>query len=52
MKRNSMIEMQTEYQTPCVVGIAFKFGGPLCQSQFGSGNEGFEEDSDLPGIDF
>lgn len=27
-----MIEMQTEYQTPCVVGIAFKFGGPLCQS--------------------
>ena len=47
-----MIEMQTAYQTPGVVEIDFKFEGPLCQSQFGSGNEGFEEDSDLPGIDF
>lgn len=43
-----MIEMQTAYQTPCVVEIAFKFGGPLCQSPeletdgnnggYGSGN--------------
>lgn len=47
-----MIEMQTDYQTPGVVEIAFKFGGPLCQSQFGSGNEGFKEDPDLPEIDF
>ena len=47
-----MIEMQTDYQTPGVVEIAFKFGGPLCQSQSGSGNEGFEYDPDLPGIDF
>lgn len=47
-----MIEMQTDYQTPGVVEIAFKFGGPLCQSQFGSGNEGFEEDPERPEIDF
>ena len=52
MKKNSMIEMQAVYQTPGMVEIAFKFGGPLCQSQFGSGNEGFEEDPELPGIDF
>ena len=52
MRKNSMIEMQTAYQTPGVVEIAFKFEGPLCQSQFGSGNEGFEEDPDLPEIDF
>ena len=47
-----MIEMQTDYQTPGVVEIAFKFGGPLCQSQFGAGNEGFEEDPERPEIDF
>ena len=47
-----MIEMQTDYQTPGVVELAFKFGGPLCQSQFGSGNEGFEEDPERPEIDF
>lgn len=47
-----MIEMQAAYQTPGVVEIAFKYEGPLCQSQFGSGNEGFEEDRDLPEIDF
>lgn len=44
--------MQIAYQTPRVAEIAFKFGGPLCQSQFGSGNEGFEEDPELPEIDF
>lgn len=48
-----MIEMQTAYQTPGVVEIAFKFEGPLCQSQFGSGSEGFVEDPDMEGgIDF
>lgn len=47
-----MIEMQIAYQTPRVAEIAFKFGGPLCQSQVGAGNEGFGEDEDLPGIDF
>ena len=47
-----MIEMQTAYQTPGMVEIAFRLEGPLCQSQFGSGNEGFEKDPDLPGIDF
>ena len=49
MERNSMIEMQTAYQTPCVVEIAFKFGGPLCQSKVGAGSEGFEEDPDMEG---
>lgn len=47
-----MIEMQTAYQTPGVVEIAFRLEGPLCQSQFGSGNEGFEGDPDMPEIDF
>ncbi len=47
-----MIEMQAAYQTPGVVGIAFKHEGLLCQSQFGSGNEGFEEDPDMPDIFF
>lgn len=47
-----MIEMQAVYQTPGMVEIAFKFGGPLCQSQVGAGNEGFGEDENLPGIDF
>jgi hypothetical protein len=52
MRKNSMIEMQAVYQTPGMVEIAFRLEGPLCQSQFGSGNEGFEEDPDLPEIDF
>jgi hypothetical protein len=52
MRKNSMIEMQTDYQTPGVVEIAFKFGGPLCQSQVGSGNEGFVPDEEKPDIDF
>ena len=52
MRKNSMIEMQTAYQTPGVVEIAFRLEGPLCQSQVGAGNEGFGEDSDLPEIDF
>lgn len=47
-----MIEMQAVYQTPGMVEIAFKFGGPLCQSQFGSGNEGFVPDEENPDIDF
>ena len=47
-----MIEMQTAYQTPGMVEIAFRLEGPLCQSQFGSGHEGVEEDPDLPEIDF
>ena len=48
-----MIEMQTIYQTPCVVEIAFKFGGPLCQSrEVGSGNEGFVPDEENPDIYF
>ena len=56
MKGNSIIEMKTVYQTPCVVEIAFKFGGPLCQSKevetggnnggYGSGNgEGWGDDA-------
>lgn len=40
--------MQTVYQTPCVVEIAFKFGGPLCQSkEFGSGAGDFEGDGEV-----
>ena len=45
-----MIEMQTIYQTPCVVEIAFKFGGPLCQSpevETGGNNAGFGEGDGL-----
>lgn len=51
-----MIEMQAVYQTPGMVEIAFKFGGPLCQSTeldnggdhggFGSGNgDGWGDDA-------
>ena len=47
-----MIEMQAVYQAPGVMEMTFHLEGPLCQSQFGSGNEGFDEDPDLPGIDF
>lgn len=47
-----MIEMQAAYQTPGVVEIAFRLEGPLCQSQVGAGNEGFEEDPDMPDIFF
>lgn len=47
-----MIEMQTAYQTPGMVEIAFRLEGPLCQSQVGAGNEGFEEDPDMPDIFF
>lgn len=39
--------MHTVYQTPCVVEIAFKFGGPLCQSQVGSGAGEFEDDGEI-----
>ena len=52
MRKNSIIEMQAEYLAPRVREILFELEGPLCQSQFGSGNEGFEEDPDLPEIDF
>ena len=52
MKKNSMIEMQAEYQTPRVVEMTFCLEGPLCQSQFGSGSEDYGPDSDVPGIDF
>ena len=44
MKRNSIIEMRSEYQTPCVMVVAFKSESLLLtQSQFGSGDEGYEE---------
>ena len=52
MKKNSIIEMQVKYQTPRVVEMSFEIEGPLCQSQIGSGAGGYEEDDDLPGIDF
>jgi hypothetical protein len=52
MKRNSIIEMPMAYQTPRVVEMAFDLEGPLCQSSFGSGGEGFEPDPDMPDIDF
>ena len=53
MKRNSMIEMPEKYSSPFVIVVAFKPEGHLCQSQFGSGNEGFVEDPDMEGgIDF
>ena len=52
MKKNSIIEMQPIYQTPRVVEMTFSLEGPLCQSQFGSGGEGFEPDPDMPDIDF
>ena len=46
-----MIETQTAYHTPCVVEIAFKFGGPLCQSknesELGPGTEDFEHGGDI-----
>ena len=49
MKKNSIIEMQLKYQTPRVVEMAFSLEGPLCQSQFGSVNEDYEPDPDMPG---
>jgi hypothetical protein len=51
MKKNSIIQTQIKYQTPCMVEIAFSSEGLLCQSQFGSGNEDYEPDPDMPGID-
>ena len=45
-----MIEMQTAYQTPSVVEIAFKFGGPLCSSPEG-GNSGYGKDDEWEGED-
>lgn len=47
-----MIEMPAAYQTPRAVEMAFSLEGPLCQSSFGSGNEGWEEDPDMPDIFF
>ena len=52
MKKNSMIEMQVEYQTPRVVEMTFCPEGLLCQSRFGSGSEDYSPDTDMPGIDF
>ena len=51
MRKNSIIEMQTEYLAPRVWEILFELEGPLCQS-FGSGAGGIEEDPDMPEIDF
>ena len=45
-----MIETQTAYHTPCVVEIAFKFGGPLCQSnevETGGNNGGYGDGGNL-----
>ena len=52
MKKDSIIEIQVKYRTSRVVKMAFEIEGHLCQSQFGSGAGGYEEDDDLPGIDF
>ena len=49
MKKNSIIQTQIKYQTPCMVEIAFSSEGLLCQSQFGSVNEDYEPDPDMPG---
>ena len=54
MKKNSIIEMQTKYQTPRVVEIAFKPEGPLCQSTSfdnGGGNSGYTPGDDGWGND-
>ena len=52
MKKNLIIDMQLEYQTPRVVEMAFCPEGLLCQSRFGSCNEDYDPDTDMPGIDF
>ena len=51
-KNNSIIDKSLTYVSPSVIEMAFESEGLLCQSQFGAGNERFEEDPDLPGIDF
>lgn len=52
MKRNSMIEMQSIYQTPRVKEVAFESEGHICGSVvtgegFGAGGFEGEDDSDI-----
>ena len=48
MKRNSIIEMRCEYQTPCVKVVVFESENLLLtQSQFGSGAGDFEDDGEI-----
>ena len=52
MKRNSIIELYTEYIAPSVIVMSFESEGILCQSQTGAGGGGYEPDPDNPEIDF